>query len=101
MRDHQHASEGFSTLAVQSANGTNTKEDREALKAEGTSLMTEITRIANQTKFGGKTVFVGATAGSICNTGEAQLTLLESFLYKLALRMKSPLTFQTSDSLQF
>ena len=56
------------TLAVQSANGTNTKEDRDALKAEGTSLMTEITRIANQTKFGGKTVLVGATAGSIFNT---------------------------------
>ena len=58
------------TLAVQSANGTNTKkkDSCEALKAEGTSLMTEITRIANQTKFGGKTVLVGATAGSIFNT---------------------------------
>ena len=70
------------TLAVQSANGTNTKEDREALKAEGTSLVSEITRIANQTKFGGKTVLVGATAGSIFNTAaqgatnkEAKLTL--------------------------
>ena len=47
------------TLAVQSANGTNTKEDRAALKKEGDSLMSEITRIAQQTKFGGKTVLQG------------------------------------------
>ena len=68
------------TLAVQSANGTNTKEDREALKAEGTSLMTEITRIANQTKFGGKTVLVGATAGSIFNTAAQGATHKEGKL---------------------
>ena len=47
------------TLAVQSANGTNTKEDRAAIKKEGDSLMNEITRIAEQTKFGGKTVLNG------------------------------------------
>ena len=68
------------TLAVQSANGTNTKEDRDALKAEGTSLMTEITRIANQTKFGGKTVLVGATAGSIFNTAAQGATHKEGKL---------------------
>ena len=56
------------TLAVQSANGTNTKEDRDAIKAEGAALMAEITRIAEDTKFGGKTLLVGATAGSIYNT---------------------------------
>ena len=50
------------TLAVQSANGTNTKEDRAALKKEGDSLMNEITRIAKQTKFGGKTVLQGFQA---------------------------------------
>ena len=47
------------TLAVQSANGTNTAEDRAAIKKEGDSLMNEITRIAQQTKFGGKTVLQG------------------------------------------
>ena len=47
------------TLAVQSANGTNTKEDREALNKEATSLKDEITRIAEQTKFGGKKVLNG------------------------------------------
>ena len=56
------------TLAVQAANGTNTKEDRDAIKAEGAALMAEITRIAEDTKFGGKTLLVGATAGSIYNT---------------------------------
>ena len=50
------------TLAVQSANGTNTAEDRKALATEGTSLVAEITRIAQQTKFGGKTVLNGATS---------------------------------------
>ena len=48
------------TLAVQSANGTNTSDDRAAIKKEGDALMTEITRIAQQTKFGGKTVLNGA-----------------------------------------
>ena len=47
------------TLAVQSANGTNTKEDREAIKKEGDALAVEIARIAQQTKFGGKTVLNG------------------------------------------
>ena len=50
------------TLAVQSANGTNTKEDRDALNAEAQSLVDEIGRIAKQTKFGGKTVLNGATS---------------------------------------
>ena len=56
------------TLAVQSANGTNTKEDREAINKEANQLLQEITRIADQTKFGGKTMLKGATKGSIYNT---------------------------------
>ena len=60
------------TLAVQSANGTNTSDDRAAIKKEGDALMTEITRIAQQTKFGGKTVLNGAiTEGSMYWTGAA------------------------------
>ena len=50
------------TLAVQSANGTNTADDRKALATEGNALVAEITRIAQQTKFGGKTVLNGATS---------------------------------------
>ena len=58
------------TLAVQSANGTNTKEDRDAIKAEAQSaLMAEITRIAKDTKFGGKTfLLVHQAADSIYDT---------------------------------
>ncbi len=41
------------TLAVQAANGTNTRKDREALQQEVESLSHEITRIANKTTFAG------------------------------------------------
>ena len=51
------------TLAVQSANGTNTAEDRAALNKEANALAQEINRIAGQTKFGGKTVLDGAGNG--------------------------------------
>ena len=50
------------TLAVQSANGTNTAEDRNAITKEAVALQAEITRIAKQTKFGGKTVLMGASS---------------------------------------
>ena len=70
------------TLAVQSANGTNTADDRKALDTEAKSLQAEITRIAQQTKFGGKTVLNGATSadtiyGAQNGTGSAggKLTL--------------------------
>ena len=56
------------TLAVQSANGTNTADDRKAIDTEAQSLKAEITRIASQTKFGGKTVLDGAGAHSIYGT---------------------------------
>ena len=47
------------TLAVQSANGTNTSEDRKALQQEVKSLSLEISRIAQQTTFAGATVLDG------------------------------------------
>ena len=53
------------TLAVQSANGTNTESDRVALNTEANSLVKEITRIAQQTKFGGASVLDG---GNNANT---------------------------------
>ena len=59
------------TLAVQSANGTNTKEDRAAIKKEGDSLAAEIKRIAEQTKFGGKTVLNGVQGNCIYLTKDA------------------------------
>ena len=62
------------TLAVQSANGTNTTEDRAALKKEANALMAEVTRIAEQTKFGGKTILKGTTKGAIFNTAAQQVS---------------------------
>ena len=48
------------TLAVQSANGTNTQSDRDAIQQEVDKLSAEITRIAKQTTFAGATVLDGA-----------------------------------------
>ncbi|SPT69498.1 flagellin N-terminal helical domain-containing protein [Anaerobiospirillum thomasii] len=50
------------TLAVQSSNGTNNAKDREAIQQEVTQLSNEITRIAEQTKFGGQSFLFGGKA---------------------------------------
>ena len=52
-------------LAVQSANGTNSQKDRDALQEEVTQLSAEITRIAQQTTFAGDKVLDGAGVGLI------------------------------------
>ena len=63
------------TLAVQATNGTNSTDDRVALKKEANALATEINRIAEQTKFGGKTVLKGGgSAGTIYgSTGDTSV----------------------------
>ena len=61
------------TLAVQSANGTNSTEDRLAIQQEVTQLSAEITRIACQTKFGGEQVLAGADKGIISADGKISL----------------------------
>ncbi|MDY2798783.1 MAG: flagellin [Anaerobiospirillum succiniciproducens] len=53
------------TLAVQANNGTNTMDDKKALSKEASALATEITRIAKQTTFAGKTILNGKQANSI------------------------------------
>ena len=52
-------------LAVQSANGTNSQKDRDALQEEVTQLSAEITRIAKQTTFAGDKILDGAGVGLI------------------------------------
>ena len=47
------------TLAVQASNGTNTAEDRAALSKEASALANEISRIADQTTYGGKKILKG------------------------------------------
>lgn len=51
-------------LAVQSANDTNTTEDREEIQKEVTQLTAEITRIGNETEFNSKKLLDGS-AGSV------------------------------------
>ena len=53
------------TLAVQAKNGTNTSEDKAALSKEASALANEITRIAKQTTFAGKTILNGKQQNSI------------------------------------
>ena len=57
------------TLAVQARNGTNTLDDRKALGKEASALALEITRIAQQTKFGGSLILDGAGTNSIMTKG--------------------------------
>ena len=52
------------TLAVQASTGTNTSDDRVAIDKEAASLMNEITRIAQQTTYGGKTILDGGDTGN-------------------------------------
>lgn len=46
-------------LSIQSANGSNSDDDRNALQAEIAQLQSEITRIADTTAFGGRKLFDG------------------------------------------
>ena len=50
-------------LAVQSANGTYTDEDRELINQEFNQLKSEIDRIANDTEFNGSKVLNGDKSG--------------------------------------
>ncbi|WP_341508976.1 flagellin [Photobacterium damselae subsp. damselae] len=47
-------------LALQSANGSNSDEDRAAIQKEVTALQTEMTRIADTTTFGGQNLLDGS-----------------------------------------
>lgn len=60
------------TLSVQSANGTNTTEDRKSIQGEVSQLCAEINRIATKTTFGGSEILSGNTdkAGSLLVGGK-------------------------------
>lgn len=55
------------TIAVQASNGTYTSEDRAAMQAEVDQLSEEITRIAEQTKYGGETILLGEDSSMFVN----------------------------------
>src|SRR5512134_518102 len=50
-------------LAVQSANSSNSANDRTSLNAEVAALISEVTRIASQTKFGSTALLDGTFSG--------------------------------------
>ncbi len=57
------------TLAVQSANGTNTTIDRQAIQEEVLQLSKEITRIACKTTYAGQQILAGAGKGMLDDDG--------------------------------
>ncbi|MEN3795147.1 flagellin N-terminal helical domain-containing protein [Aeromonas caviae] len=63
------------TLAQQSANGSNNKDDREALQAEYKQLSTEINRVANDTTFGGQKLLAGGYSGTFQVGADAGQTI--------------------------
>ena len=75
------------TLAVQAANGTNTTDDRVALKKEANALMAEVSRIAEQTKFGGKKILQGAQTDGIYSTKNGNANLNAGDIAKMTLQV--------------
>jgi len=56
-------------LAIQSANDTNSAEDRTSLNAEVSQLIEELTRISDNTTFNGRGLLNGSTAGALFQVG--------------------------------
>ena len=63
------------TLAQQSANGSNSKDDRDALQAEYKQLNTEINRIGTDTTFGGQKLLDGNYNGTFQVGADAGQTI--------------------------
>lgn len=56
-------------LAVQSANASNSSTDRAALNTEATQLLSEVDRVANQTKFNGVSLIDGSFTSAVFQVG--------------------------------
>lgn len=70
------------TLAVQAANDTNTKSDRESIQLEIEQLKSEITRIGSTTQYNGKTLMDGSN---------------QSFTFQIGANANQQLTVKMSD----
>ena len=57
------------TIAVQSANGSNTTQDRQSLQSVVTQLLAQVQTIATQTQFNGQNLLDGTFAGSQFQVG--------------------------------
>ncbi|MGN1280515.1 MAG: flagellin [Succinivibrio sp.] len=60
-------------LAVQSANGTYSQEDRDTMQKEVAELCSELTRVACKTTYGGAQLLNGSSNGLINSSGELKL----------------------------
>ena len=91
-------------LSLQSANGSNSDSEREALNAEVTQLKKEVDRISNTTTFGGRKLLdgnfgvssfqVGSAANEIISVGigEMSSSSLEGDFFRTALGAVGPAT---------
>ena len=71
LSETQAISQRMKELAVQSANGIYTKEDRKLINQEFGQLKKEIDRIAKSTEFNGSTLLSGEKSGKKFNSAEA------------------------------
>ncbi|PTC00386.1 flagellin FliC, partial [Thalassospira xiamenensis] len=74
-------------LSIQSQNGINSDEDRSALQKEVSALRTEITRIADNTSFGGELLLDGGFSADFlvgANAGESITVALPSAAFDAA-----------------
>ncbi len=71
-------------LALQSANGSNSKEDRDSLQKEVSALQTELTRIAETTSFGGQQLLDGSFCTKSFQVGENANELINVSLQSVA-----------------
>jgi flagellin len=61
--EYTNALQRMRTLSIQSANGSNSDSDRTALDAEFQELLSELTRISDQSSFAGETLLDGTYTG--------------------------------------
>ena len=82
------------TLSVQSANGTNTTEDRKSIQGEVSQLCAEINRIACKTTFGGSEILSGKTdeAGSLLVGGKVAFQVGANHDDKISIDLASGFT---------
>ena len=82
------------TLSVQSANGTNTTEDRVSIQGEVSQLCAEINRIACKTTFGGSEILSGKTddTGSLLVGGKVAFQVGANANDKISIDLTSGFT---------
>ena len=83
LEEYTNTVQRLRTLAVQASNGSNSDADRDALQTEFDALTTELTRISDQTEFGGVNLLNGSYNQDFqigANTGQTiNITVSQDF----------------------